>query len=281
MARVLPVLRATLERNPDLGPRTVSALVMGVIVAVPVLLGGPALVGLCAIAAGVMAWEYRRMTCRVAGEDPPDIGLFAAVPALGVGLLLVAPVWIAVGAVVIGAAAHGLADRRAGRPWHWPVAGLLVIGTACVGFPLLRAMPSYGLETILWIILVVVSTDIGAYAAGRAFGGPKLWPRVSPNKTWAGLTGGIVAAMLTGGLFSWATSGTNAALVCTVSAMAALVAQGGDLAESALKRRFGVKDAGALFPGHGGALDRLDGFLAATLAVVFSTLIHGRPVFVS
>jgi phosphatidate cytidylyltransferase len=128
---------------------------------------------------------------------------------------------------------------------------------------------------------VVVATDVGAYAVGRAVGGPKLWPRVSPKKTWAGLAGGVGCAVAAGGLFSWATTGTNADLVCLVSAVAALVAQGGDLAESGVKRRFGVKDAGTLIPGHGGALDRLDGFLAATLAVAVSTYLHGKPVFLS
>lgn len=278
MADALAVLRATLARNPDLGPRIASAAVIAAIVAGPILLGGPSLVVLAALAGGAMAWEFRRIT---GGGSGLQAALFVAVPVLGVGLLLVAPVWLAVLVVVAGAAAHGLVDHRAGRSWRWPVPGLLVIGLACIAFPVLRGMASHGLETIIWIIVVVVSTDVGAYAVGRAVGGPKLWPRVSPKKTWAGLGGGVAAATLTGGLFSWATTGTNADLVCTVSAIAAVVAQGGDLAESGLKRRFGVKDAGTLIPGHGGVLDRLDGFLAATLAVAVSTLIHGKPVFLS
>lgn len=278
MTDTLAVMRATLARNPDLGPRIASAVVLVAIALGPILMGGPLLVILAALAGGAMAWEFRRIT---GGGTGVQEVLFVLLPVLGVGLLLIAPVWLAVLVVVAGAAAHGLTDHRAGRSWRWPVPGLMVIGLACVAFPVLRAMPSHGLETIIWIILVVVATDVGAYAVGRAVGGPKLWPRVSPKKTWAGLGGGVAAATLVGGLFSWATSGTNADLVCTVSAIAALVAQGGDLAESGLKRRFGVKDAGTLIPGHGGVLDRLDGFLAATLAVAISTLVHGKPVFLS
>lgn len=234
-----------------------------------------------AAAGAAMAWEYRRITTRAAPGLRLWNALYAAVPAVGVALMPFSPVWVSLGFVAVAAAAQGLFDHRSGRSWRWSVPGLLVIGSACVAFTALRAMQPFGLMTVLWIIAVVVATDVGAYAVGRAVGGPKLWPRISPKKTWAGLGGAVVSAALAGGLFSWATTGTNADLVCTVSAVAALVAQGGDLAESAVKRRFGVKDAGTLIPGHGGALDRLDGFLAATLAVAVSTYLHGKPVFLS
>ena len=121
---------------------------------------------------------------------------------------------------------------------------------------------------------------MGGYFAGRLIGGPKLWPRVSPNKTWAGIGGGVVLAAGLGGLFSWATTGTYLAQVCAVSVAAAVVSQGGDLAESALKRHFGVKDSGRLLPGHGGALDRLDGLVAAVLVVALVTWWRGTTVFI-
>jgi phosphatidate cytidylyltransferase len=162
----------------------------------------------------------------------------------------------------------------------WGVAGGAYIGIAGIGFLYLRAMEPHGLITALWVFLVVAAADVGGYFAGRLIGGPKLWPRVSPNKTWAGTGGGAALAIGLGGLFSWATTGTYYLQVCTVSAAAAVLSQGGDLAESALKRHFGVKDSGRLLPGHGGALDRFDGLLAAVLAVALIAWWRGQTVFI-
>ncbi len=141
-------------------------------------------------------------------------------------------------------------------------------------------MEPYGFLSIIWAAMVVIAADVGGYFAGRTIGGPKLWPAVSPNKTWAGLLGGIALAFLVGGMFSGATTGTYFYQVCTVSALAALLAQAGDLAESALKRHFGVKDAGTLIPGHGGLLDRLDGHMAAILVAAVVTFSRDQAVFV-
>jgi phosphatidate cytidylyltransferase len=274
-------LRDRFARNPDLAPRLASALVIAALAAVPILLGGWLLALFAGAAGAAMAWEYRRIITRADPALVRGARVYAAVPAGAVALTTVAPWWAALIPVAVAAVVFGRLDHRQGRSWRWSLPGLLVIGWACVAFVTLRAMQPFGLMTVLWIIAVVVATDVGAYAVGRAVGGPKLWPRVSPKKTWAGLAGGVGCAVAAGGLFSWATTGTNADLVCLVSAIAALVAQGGDLAESGVKRRFGVKDAGTLIPGHGGALDRLDGFLAATLAVAVSTYLHGKPVFLS
>jgi phosphatidate cytidylyltransferase len=160
------------------------------------------------------------------------------------------------------------------------VAGTLYIGAAAMAFVLLRGFEPFGFLSIIWAALVVVAADVGGYFAGRMIGGPKLWPAVSPNKTWAGLIGGIVLAMLVGFVFSGATTGTYFYQVGTVSALAALLAQAGDLAESALKRRFGVKDAGTLMPGHGGLLDRLDGHMVAILVAAALTFTRGQAVFI-
>jgi phosphatidate cytidylyltransferase len=281
MATLPAFLHERLERNPDLGPRIVSGAVIALIAAIPILLGGPLIALLAALAGGAMAWEFRQIHTHKADGPSLQNVLYAATPVLAVALLTIAPLWAAVLLVVIAAPLHGLADHFQGRSWRWSMPGLLVIGLASLAFPALRAMEPFGLITVLWIVAVVVSTDIGAYAFGRALGGPKLWPRVSPKKTWAGLLGGMLCAVLAGAVFAAATTDTNLVLVCMVSAVAALVAQGGDLCESAVKRHFGVKDAGTLIPGHGGVLDRLDGFVAATLAVAVSTYIHGRPVFLS
>ncbi len=160
------------------------------------------------------------------------------------------------------------------------ILGTFYIGTATIAFVLLRDVEPFGFLSILWAALVVVAADIGGYFAGRIIGGPKLWPAVSPKKTWAGLGGGVFLAFLVGGIFSWATTGTYFYQVCIVSMIAAVVSQAGDLAESALKRRFDVKDASGLIPGHGGVLDRLDGHMAAVLVAAAVTFARDKPVFV-
>lgn len=160
------------------------------------------------------------------------------------------------------------------------ILGTFYIGTAAIAFILLRQVDPFGFLSILWAALVVVGADIGGYFAGRIIGGAKLWPAVSPKKTWSGLGGGVVLAFFVGGIFSWATTGTYFYQVCLVSMIAAVVSQAGDLAESALKRRFNVKDASGLIPGHGGVLDRLDGHLAAILVAAAVTFARDKPVFV-
>ena len=141
-------------------------------------------------------------------------------------------------------------------------------------------MEPHGLITAFWVFLVVAAADVGGYFAGRLIGGPKLWPRVSPGKTWAGIGGGVALAVGLGGVFSWATTGTHFAYVGAVSAGVAVLSQVGDLAESALKRHFGVKDSGRLLPGHGGALDRFDGLVAVVLAVALVAWWRGTTVLI-
>jgi phosphatidate cytidylyltransferase len=160
------------------------------------------------------------------------------------------------GAIALLALAVGLASRRA----------TMIGGTLYVGIPAF-AMISLGWASgalVLWVLIVTWATDILAYFAGRAIGGPKLAPRISPNKTWAGLGGGVVGAVL----FGWLTASVLAMwpLFLWIGGPMALIAQAGDLFESWLKRRAGVKDSGTILPGHGGVLDRLDGLLAVALA---------------
>lgn len=160
------------------------------------------------------------------------------------------------------------------------LAGGAYISAAVVSFVALRSVEPFGFLSILWAGLIVVAADVGGYFAGRIIGGPKLWPAVSPKKTWAGMGGGVALAIFVGAMFSWATTGTYFYQVCTVSMIAAVLSQAGDLAESAVKRRFGVKDASGLIPGHGGVLDRLDGHTAAILVAAVVTFSRGQPVFV-
>lgn len=169
------------------------------------------------------------------------------------------PVWTGFGAGLAAALLAGLFTRRV---------------TMAGGF-LYIALPSFALIVLnwtwvaitFWVLLVTWATDIFAYFAGRSIGGPKLAPRLSPNKTWAGLGGGMLGAALIG----WAAADffeMGAPFVYVGAAMGA-IAQGGDLYESWLKRRAGVKDSGTILPGHGGALDRLDGLLPVVLVTLF------------
>jgi phosphatidate cytidylyltransferase len=157
----------------------------------------------------------------------------------------------------------------------WVAAGFLYAAAAQLASITVRLDHEEGLPALILVLLVVWGTDIGGYFAGRGFGGPKLWPRVSPKKTWAGAIGGLVASLLVA--LGFAALGFGKAL--SLSGLAAglsIAAQLGDLFESAVKRRFGVKDSSHIIPGHGGVMDRLDGFVAAIVAAaVLGFLRHG------
>jgi len=168
-------------------------------------------------------------------------------------------------------------DLTAALPRGWKYMGMAYVALPCASLLWLRSVHfvqsgNAGLSLVIYITFVVWATDIGAYFAGRYFGGPKLAPSISPKKTWAGLGGGLAAAIGIGVVcytFSPYPATFGGGLV--ISVLLSLVAQLGDLFESWLKRRAGVKDSGQLIPGHGGALDRLDGMLAA--APLFALLV--------
>jgi phosphatidate cytidylyltransferase len=157
----------------------------------------------------------------------------------------------------------------------WTTAGLLYAGAAQFAAVLLRADREMGFAALIFVLLVVWATDTGGYFAGRGIGGPKLWPRVSPNKTWAGAVGGFAGSLAVAGGFAGLGIGRALPLLF-LGAVLSVAGQLGDLFESAVKRRFGVKDSSHLIPGHGGLMDRLDGLVAAlVLAAVFGFLRHG------
>jgi phosphatidate cytidylyltransferase len=154
-----------------------------------------------------------------------------------------------------------------GRHSAFSALGVLYAGLPAVALIWLRSDVALGLRAVIFLVVVVVTADTAAFLAGRLLGGPKLWPRVSPNKTWAGLMGAVVASAVVASLFSFAVPDSSAAYLAVTGAVLALVAQLGDLGESALKRRFGAKDTGTILPGHGGVMDRVDGLVAAASAV--------------
>lgn len=149
----------------------------------------------------------------------------------------------------------------------WLIAGAFYIGLPCWALLSLRADPSHGRETLFWLLAVVWATDTGAYAFGRLIGGPKLAPIISPNKTWAGLAGGIGMAAIIGVVSALVADHQAVLMLAGWSALTGAVSQSGDLVESWVKRHFGVKDTGTIIPGHGGLLDRVDGLLVAALFV--------------
>jgi phosphatidate cytidylyltransferase len=160
--------------------------------------------------------------------------------------------------------------RRLVAGWGpgWMVAGFVYALVPALSLLWIRDRAPQGLELLLWVFIVTWATDIGAYVAGRAIGGPKLAPSISPNKTFSGLFGGMISAALAG--YAWVELTRMSALLFWLAPLFALAAQAGDLFESGLKRRAGIKDSGTWLPGHGGALDRLDGLVvvAALTALV-------------
>jgi phosphatidate cytidylyltransferase len=157
----------------------------------------------------------------------------------------------------------------------WTVTGFGYAVAAELASILVRLDPIEGFAALMLVLLVVWVTDIGGYFAGRGIGGPKLWPRISPNKTWAGAIGGFAASLMVAAGFAAFHVGETGPLL-VLGAVLSIASQLGDLFESAVKRRFGVKDSSHIIPGHGGLLDRLDGFVAAVvLAAVFGLLRGG------
>ena len=145
----------------------------------------------------------------------------------------------------------------------WCAAGLLYAAALLIAPVLLRRDAAFGFAAILFLFVIVWLTDIAAYFVGRAIGGPKLMPRVSPKKTWSGAIGGTLAGVLGGVVVAQQFGVASLAAVAVVALVLSVVSQAGDLLESAIKRQFDAKDASQLIPGHGGLMDRLDGFVAA------------------
>ena len=188
--------------------------------------------------------------------------------------------WVFFALVAVATALMAWEWRRMVRSDEAPLLytfGLPYIALPAASLVWLRADPASGFETILWLLCIVWATDIGAYAFGRIIGGPKLAPRFSPKKTWAGLIGGMVSAAAVGAGIAagWGLSVLGFALL---SAGLAVVSQAGDLFESWVKRRFNVKDSSNIIPGHGGVLDRVDGVLPVAVVVAVLAMVFGGGI---
>ncbi|HEX7922495.1 MAG TPA: phosphatidate cytidylyltransferase [Bradyrhizobium sp.] len=260
---------ASEQGSRNLAMRVVAALVLAPVAIALAYLGGIAwslLVTLVAI--GLFAeWlmvtglgrEFRVMV-------PGVVALLLAGLCLIAGRIDAALVVLAAGAVVVA--------LTSGARRNWAIAGLLYAAAAEIASVLLRLDTAKGFAALMFVLLIVWVTDIGGYFAGRSIGGPKLWVRVSPKKTWAGAAGGFVASLLVAACFAAFEIGTAGPLL-VLGAVLSVVSQLGDLFESAVKRRFGVKDSSHIIPGHGGLLDRLDGFVAAVVVAAIFGFLRG------
>lgn len=237
----------------DLGPRVVSGIVLAGAGIAAIVFGGIAFSLFVAVCCGFMLWELGQMSGRFPLLAYPlaligAFEIFYGFTDAYFSLLIVA---------LLPAAFALTATKERVRVFIFAA----MIGVTGVVLQVLRI--ELGVEWILWLVSVVVVTDIAGYFAGRLIGGPKFWPRLSPKKTWAGTSAGWLAAGVVGALFDVAYHGS----FVLFSVLVAFASQMGDLAESALKRKFEIKDSSNLIPGHGGFLDRFDGMIAAALLI--------------
>jgi phosphatidate cytidylyltransferase len=251
----------------DLGPRAASALVMICAALLTNVLGGVCFAMFWLVAACAIFWEW---TGLVQSERSRWLLLTGMVTLVLIaflsfdGLVTLALCVLAVSVFVIAVLAP--TGQRL-----WIVCGLAYASSLIFSTFNLRFSGNIGQYAILWLFAVVWGTDIMAYFAGRLVGGPKLWPRVSPSKTWSGFLCGIFCGACAGFLV---VPDHVTALLFSLGLCAGAVAQGGDLFESSMKRRFGVKDSSRLIPGHGGVMDRLDGFITASFFAFIIGLWH-------
>ena len=244
----------------DLRTRILSAIVMVAVGAVEIWLGGTAFAAMVVALTGVMVWELAAMTAPGKRNTPVTVGGVAAAALL---LALVLRSEIAALFLMVPTVFLILTPRRDRR-----LAGAYALAIMLAGYGLVDLRQTGGSTAILWLVAVVVASDVLGYFAGRMLGGPKFWPAISPKKTWSGTVAGWIGAALVGLTFVLVSSASW--ILVPVSAVVALAGQLGDIAESWVKRRCGVKDASNLIPGHGGVLDRFDALIGA---VVFALAI--------
>lgn len=256
--------------------RALSGVVL-IAIALAVLWVGDWLLALWVSIAGArMAFEWERM---VHGRvDISSTVINAATVVAAVLLTWKGLPLIALGAVLMGTTTSVSWAALHGTKPGWSLVGIPYIAIPTAAFMWL-GMHLEGQAILIWMLVTVWATDSGAYIVGSIAKGPKLWPSLSPKKTWSGLIGGTICAAIAGALAAHFLDAPSPATAATTSVVMSIVCQLGDLLESAFKRRFQVKDAGGLIPGHGGALDRLDGLMAVSAATALLTLVYpGGPL---
>lgn len=252
---------STTSQWGDLAPRVISGLVLIVIGALDLYWGGIPFTIMILVVCGLIMWELARM---FGATYPIALGFLAAgalmladyLPAHFTTHAAIMPMFLAVIIVAVG---QVKSDKR--------LFGLYIlwIMVGCYAFLQLRLLD--GLGWALWLVTVVVATDVAGYFAGRLLGGPKFWPRISPKKTWSGTVAGWVAAAIVGLIFSGGMTQAGWVLI-PLSVAVSFAGQIGDIAQSAAKRRKGIKDSSNLIPGHGGVFDRFDAMLGASVFMI-------------
>ncbi|WP_372424276.1 phosphatidate cytidylyltransferase [Salinarimonas chemoclinalis] len=257
----------------ETGVRLLSALVLVALALGTAWLGGYATGLFWLLAATAAAREWLDVT-KPERREPIWAAMFMGLIALATSVMIAAPEAALLWLVLFPAGILVFGGRWRDRLWS--LLGFAVVVILATAPSIVREHPALGLTGLLWIFAVVWGTDVAAYFTGRALGGPKLAPRISPGKTWSGFFGGLVVGTLAGALvvaageaLGWERPlGWTAIVVLT--AVASVIGQAGDLAESKLKRHFNVKDSSRLIPGHGGVLDRIDAFVAVCAFVLLS-----------
>lgn len=253
------------RRLSNLQQRTISAIVLGAVVLAVTYLGGMPFRILSAAIAAAVFYEW----CAMAAKAGPTRSQLVAAGLLAVVLIAMLSGYSAAGTLVllVLSVAASLVDSRVAGQGYWTPSGLAYAALAGVALALLRGSDHAGLVAILFLFAVVWATDICAYFVGRSLGGPKLAPSISPGKTQSGAIGGAAGGVLAGASVALWAGLDNVPLLALVAFALSVVSQAGDLFESWVKRRHGVKDSGNLIPGHGGVMDRVDGLVAAAFAL--------------
>jgi phosphatidate cytidylyltransferase len=267
-------------RGHNLALRVASAAVLGPAVLALTYIGGWPFLALCFLGALGILYEWTLLT---AGSPEPRIlipgaiGLLAAALFAGAALPNVALGVTVVSAAVAALIAFTTRDNAARlRAASWAAGGVVYAAAALLGPALLRHDPQWGLSALLFLFATVWATDIFAFGCGRLLGGPLLSPSISPKKTWSGAIAGLVGGVAAGLGVAYTIGVGKLGIIGAMTLLLSVLAQAGDLLESAIKRHFDAKDTGTLIPGHGGLMDRMDGFLVAALAALLVGAIrHG------
>jgi phosphatidate cytidylyltransferase len=255
-------------RWEDLRKRVVSAVVLVAVGGAEIWLGGPSFAVLVVLLTGAMVWELAKMTAPVRENTP--LGL-AALASLCLAATVLSSEPVATMFLLVPALAFALTDRRDRRLSSLYAGAIMVAGYALVDLRITAGTP-----VIVWLVLIVVASDVLGYFIGRTLGGPKFWPAISPKKTWSGTIAGWLGAGAVG--LGFVLAGSGGPGLVALSVVIGFAGQMGDIWESWIKRRCGVKDASSLIPGHGGVLDRFDALIGALVALILMGIVLDLPL---
>lgn len=257
----------------DLLQRVISAVVLAAVALGALFLSPWSFLVLVIVCSGLLLWEWGSAT-RGNGFDGTTLLQTICVIAL---VVFVALDQYHLGFVVLGATAAVIAvsGKEHGRGWvRLALAGLIYVALPAVSLIWLRHDPTFGLAAVLFLLIVAWTTDTASYVGGRVIGGPKLAPNVSPKKTWSGFLVGTLSPLFVGYAFALYLGGTSPWALALVGLVLAIACQIGDLLESAVKRKLGIKDMSQLIPGHGGLFDRIDSLLLAAVVAALIAAVH-------